>query len=325
MPTKITWATDTWNPIVGCSKISAGCANCYAERMAERQAYMGNKNYLSVINHKAEDLSGENVVNEPQIWYEDWSGTTVFVESALTKPLHWKTPRKIFVNSMGDTFHPSVPFEWIGRIFAVAALCPQHQFMFLTKRAGRMREFREWLGDWNAKPIVHPKDIYGGDRGKYGEKLVNAMLRAIDKFNLRRGAYSTLGGIERLLSNVHLGVTVENQESVSRIADLNWTRAVKKFLSIEPLLPGKLNMRAKMYRDQDGRKNKQWMVRCIDYVFIGCESGSGARLCTLDDIRYVMHQCREAGVKIHVKQIPLNGKCNKNFDEWPPEFQVREV
>lgn len=63
----------------------------------------------------------------------------------------------------------------------------------------------------------------------------------------------------------------------------------------------------------------------LDYAFIGCESGPRARLCTLDDIRYVMQQCTLAGIKRHVKQIPLDGKCNKNFSEWPKEFQVREI
>lgn len=308
MPTKISWADKTWNVVVGCSKASAGCLNCYAERMAIRLRGMGQEQYSSVLWAKhfegAENKKG-------------WNGKTVFVESAITKPLHWRSPRTIFVNSMGDTFHPSVPFEWIVRIFAVAALCPQHQFMFLTKRAGRMREFREWLGDWNAKPILHPKDTYGGDRGKYGEKLVNAMLGAIDKFNLRRRDYSTLGDVERLLSNVQLGVTVENQDNVWRIADLIRTPAAARFLSLEPLLQF-------IDFDQDLYDGRNW-CGLIDYAFIGCESGPKARLCTLDDIRRQIALCRDSEIAVHVKQIPLNGKCNKNFNEWPPEFQVREV
>ena len=284
MGTKISWADESWNPVVGCSKISAGCMNCYAEKMANRLSYMEIKNakagkqrpYTAVIKGKGK-----------------WFGNTVFVESALTKPLHWRKPRKIFVVSMGDLFHESVPFEWIDRIFAVMALCPQHTFMLLTKRAGRMREYVGWRSD---KP-----DIIG--RFNRGQKIDASgyIGKYICGFTNRQWP----------IPNLHLGVTVENQKNVGRIDDLVRTPAAKRFVSFEPLLE---------YIQPLHKELKQ-----MDYAFIGCESGPQARLCDLDDIRYMMQQCRAAGVKIHVKQIPLNGKCNKNFDEWPEEFQTREV
>jgi hypothetical protein len=85
MSSKISWTDQTWNPIVGCSKCSPGCKNCYAERMARRQAFM-----RPVCEYA--DVVGES----------GWNGKTALVKSALTKPLHWKKPRRIFVCSMGD-------------------------------------------------------------------------------------------------------------------------------------------------------------------------------------------------------------------------------
>ena len=108
------------------------------------------------------------------------------------------------------------------------------------------------------------------------------------------------------LPNLHLGVTVENQDNVGRIADLIQTPAAKRFVSFEPLL-GEIAVNPELLLE-------------ITYAFIGCESGAGARLCTLENIDELIGQCQDVGVSVHIKQIPLGGKCNKNFDEWPPEF-----
>ena len=79
-------------------------------------------------------------------FYGKWNGTTHFVESALEKPLHWKKPRTIFICSMGDLFHESVPFEWINKVFSITQKCPQHTFLVLTKRPERMRHYFEYVG-----------------------------------------------------------------------------------------------------------------------------------------------------------------------------------
>lgn len=297
----ISWTDSTWNPVIGCSKISAGCVHCYAERTAGRQANMGNTNYQGVV------------YSERGEWLADWNGKTVFVESALTKPLRWKQPRKIFVCSMGDLFHESVPFGWIDRVMDVVVQCPQHLFYFLTKRAARQREYVEEIV--SGKRILH--QLFG-DRLAVPDSMVNHANRLPPY---------------KMPANLHLGVTVEKQDNVGRIADLEQTPAAGRFVSLEPLLPGlpKVNL----WRHQletlaayaGGRPSSHIKnpTPKLDYAFIGCESGPKARLCSLDDIRYVMQQCRDAGVKVHVKQLPLKGKCNKNFVEWPPEFQVREV
>ena len=111
----IEWTEATWNPVTGCTKISAGCKNCYAERLALRLQAMGNQRYkrgFRVTLHA-------DVVDLPQ---------------------RWKTPRRIFVNSMSDLFHPDVPLWFIRRVFKTMVECPQHTFQVLTKRSDRLEK-----------------------------------------------------------------------------------------------------------------------------------------------------------------------------------------
>lgn len=111
----IEWTESTWNPVTGCSKISPGCAHCYAERMALRLQAMRQANYrdgFKVVMH----------------------------EQALTLPLRWKKPQIIFVNSMSDLFHPEVSLEFIKKVFAVMEQAKHHRFQILTKRAERLGE-----------------------------------------------------------------------------------------------------------------------------------------------------------------------------------------
>ncbi len=112
---KIEWTGSTWNPVTGCTKISAGCKNCYAERIALRLKAMGQPNYRN----------GFRVTIHPHV---------------LEIPFRWKQPRTIFVNSMSDLFHKDVPSEFIERIFDVMRGTPQHRFQVLTKRSTRMLE-----------------------------------------------------------------------------------------------------------------------------------------------------------------------------------------
>lgn len=105
----------TWNPVTGCSKVSAGCKHCYAETMAKRLKAMGVKRYRNEFK----------VTLQPDL---------------LQVPLKWKQPRIVFVNSMSDLFHEDVPLEHIRRVFETMIKCPQHTFQILTKRSGRLRE-----------------------------------------------------------------------------------------------------------------------------------------------------------------------------------------
>ncbi|MDP2209185.1 MAG: phage Gp37/Gp68 family protein [Bacteroidota bacterium] len=113
--TTIEWTETTWNPVTGCKKVSSGCKNCYAERMARRLQAMGQPRYRN----------GFEVTLQPQ---------------ALLEPLRWKRPRLIFVNSMSDLFHQEVPLEFIQKVFSVMNRCSQHQFQILTKHSNRLKK-----------------------------------------------------------------------------------------------------------------------------------------------------------------------------------------
>lgn len=112
---KIEWTEATWNPVTGCSRVSPGCLNCYAERMARRLKAMGQQNYrdgFAVRTH----------------------------EHMLRVPVEWANPRMVFVNSMGDLFHEEVPTAFIRKVFDVMEGTPRHTYQLLTKRPGRLAE-----------------------------------------------------------------------------------------------------------------------------------------------------------------------------------------
>jgi protein gp37 len=117
----IEWTEATWNPVAGCSVISPGCTNCYAMRMAARLAAMGQQKYVNTTR-----ISGGR---------SKWTGKISLDEHSLEAPRKWKVGRMIFVNSMSDIFHESVPLEFLQRIFDVMLDTPQHTYQVLTKRA----------------------------------------------------------------------------------------------------------------------------------------------------------------------------------------------
>lgn len=115
LKTGIEWTQATWNPVTGCTKISPGCKNCYAERMAVRLKAMGNPSYSNGFN-------------------------VTLHNNLLGLPLTWKKPQHIFVNSMSDLFHKDVPVEFIKRVFDVMNMAHWHRFQILTKRTDRLVE-----------------------------------------------------------------------------------------------------------------------------------------------------------------------------------------
>jgi protein gp37 len=132
--TNIEWATDTWNPIFGCTKVSTGCARCYAEKMAVRQVGMARAD-LKAYRGGGRRANYLKVITDGR-----WNDQVVCDESALTDPLYWKKPQRIFVCSMSDLFHESVPVEFIRNVFCVMQICKEHTFMVLTKRPERMAD-----------------------------------------------------------------------------------------------------------------------------------------------------------------------------------------
>lgn len=124
--TQIEWTDATWNPVAGCTVISAGCTNCYAMEMARRLDAMGVEKYQGLTRR-----SGQRTI---------WNGLVREDPAALAIPLQWKRPRKIFVNSMSDLFHQGVSDAFIAQVWAVMRTTPHHNYQILTKRPERMAE-----------------------------------------------------------------------------------------------------------------------------------------------------------------------------------------
>jgi protein gp37 len=118
----IEWTEATWNPVTGCTKVSAGCKNCYAERLAIRLQLMGNERYRNGFR-------------------------LTLHEDVVDLPRSWRSGRMIFVNSMSDLFHRDVPLEFIRRVFETMRECPQHVFQILTKRSERLQKIASGI-DW---------------------------------------------------------------------------------------------------------------------------------------------------------------------------------
>ena len=290
--TGIQWTEATWNPVIGCAKVSAGCKNCYAEKQGYRISRMNPASgYLDVIDQES----------------KRWNGRAKFMPERLDQPLRWQKPRTIFVNSMSDLFHEDVTFEQIAAIFGVMAATPRHTFQVLTKRPQRMREFFEWLSEKANCPETSNVDSL--------TRCIVEAIRTVDKtIHADRTAWP--------LPNVHLGVSVEDQQRADeRIPLLLECPASLRFLSVEPLI---------------GSVDIGQRVSDIDWVIVGGESGPGARECDVSWIRSVVEQCQGTGVPVFVKQLgkvaALDGKPYRtehtkggNPDEWPSGLRVREM
>jgi len=285
MGTKISWTDETWNPVVGCSKVSTGCDNCYAEKMAHRLSHMGQEKYRRVIT----DGKGP------------WNGDTYCDEAVLDKPLHWNNPRKIFVCSMGDLFHETVPFEFIDKVLAAIALYPKHTFQVLTKRPNIMLKYSQ-------------AEIDGVDTRTRIAIIAEHESRLRVDGGGREYAYFDMKLLP--LTNLWLGITAENQKAADkRTPILLQIPAAVRFVSIEPCLGGV---------DLGRFVNLPEPNAILDWVVVGCESGSKRRECKLEWVRNIVQQCRAADVPVFVKQLSINGKVNKDMSEWPEDLQIRE-
>ena len=281
MSTGIEWTEETWNPLVGCSKVSPGCEHCYAIRMAWRLKHIPAMAALYGPVVKKTDGGKLN-----------WTGAINYNEKALMAPLLNKKPTKYFVNSMSDLFHPSVPFEFVDKVFAVMAACPQHVFQVLTKRPERMA----W---W----FKSKKNDY--TNASTEERVFDIGFWELHKDTTRQWP----------LPNVWLGVSVENQKMADeRIPLLLQVPAAVRWLSMEPLLgPVDITSYTKTYGgaplyiyDDD---TEIWPV---DWVVVGGESGHGSRPMHPDWVRMLRDQCVEAKVRFFFKQWGDWAECKSS-------------
>ena len=263
--TGISWTNATWNPIAGCTPVSPGCLNCYAAVMSHRLEGMGQaKKYggLTVLHNKRRIFNGK----------------ISFDEAALVVPLSWKKPRRVFVNSMSDLFHPDVPFEFVDRVFAVMALCPQHTFQVLTKRPERMAEYLQY--------------------SKEGRTTLSFRWKLSDDYeSADPGPEDAIGPFP--LPNVWLGTSCEDQQRADeRIPHLLRCPAAVRFLSCEPLL-GPICLSVK-YNTGAAIHNMNCLVGYggwgdfnrdkykVHWVIVGGESGHGSRPCDIQWIKSIV-------------------------------------
>ncbi|GAX38934.1 phage Gp37/Gp68 family protein [Nodularia sp. NIES-3585] len=287
MTTKIQWCDEVWNPIVGCSRISTGCQNCYAATAAKSPRLQQFKQYETV---------------------NEWDGTVQFVESQLSKPLHWRKPKKIFVCSMADLFHENVPFEWIDQVFAVMHFAKQHTFQVLTKRPQRALEyFTDYLpdvGTWVQIPHL--------------QSSVN-LSRVIP------------------LPNVWIGTSTENQAIADRrIPILMQIPAAKRFLSCEPLLEEIDFVQADIFQKLISDDHEWELVNeYIHWVIVGGESGPNSRPCHVEWIQSIVTQCHSSNTPVFVKQLGSNVYLNQqrfkthdrkggDIQEFPTQLRIRK-
>jgi protein gp37 len=244
--TSIEWTDATWNPVAGCTVLTAGCTNCYAMRLAARLEAMGQEKYAGLTRR-----SGSRAV---------WTGEIRLDEQSLSAPPSWTKPRMVFVNSMSDLFHDKVSIDFIRRVWDVMRQTPQHTYQILTKRPERMAE------------IV-------GARGW------------------------------KLLPNVWLGTSVEDERVLCRLDYLRGVPAVVRFVSFEPLIGSVAG------GDLTG----------IGWAIVGGESGPRAREMKPVWVDEIEAMCRASGTAFFFKQWGgKNKKANgrilrgRTYDEMPP-------
>lgn len=275
--TRIPWAEWVWNPIAGCQKISPGCDNCYAARLAStRLAHQ--KDYAGLA------LNGE------------WSGKVRSLPHKLDEPLHHRKPATIFTCSMSDLFQKNIPFEFIDRVFAIMGLASWHTFIILTKRAERMRDYilsrcEPLSANWQLNAILTNADSKSSTP-KLNKPLPNVWLgvtvesdrhyNRIDYLLLQTPATKRFISYEPALGPVN---NIDEYLNIRRIV-CQQKYQEKAYISgddlcVEPKQPREFSR--------------------IDWVIVGGETGPGARECREEWVQAVYDQCQTAGVPFFFK------------------------
>ena len=279
--TKISYLKETWNFMGGCSPCGMGCLRCWACRQASGRL----KNHPL---YRGLTKDGK------------WTGeirlcTDIGREDLLEKPLHWREPRTIGVQFMGDLF--LAPFEFIDKVALAMSLADQHIYLLLTKRPERaLACHNRWM--------------------------------------------NTSKGNNLFRSNVHLCVSISTQkEEDEKIPILLQIPAAHWFVSVEPMLEkiDLQNVQTRIgeisYVRGSVLEDEQCFSPCraangnsLDSVIIGAESigGNAGRPCNLDWVRALVGQCDAAGVPVHIKQLHIDDKLEKDVNKFPPDLRRQE-
>lgn len=289
----IEWTDATWNPVTGCTEVSSGCDHCYAKTFAER--------WRGTPGHHFEQ--GFDVVLRPE---------------RLDQPLRWRKPRRVFVNSMSDLFHDSVPDLFITRVFEIMEQASEHTFQVLTKRHARMRSF------------VQRREL---DKQEYAAKFDQCPTEEMRNSPAAEYARNRAASPP---ANIWLGVSVEDQKWADiRVPVLLDTPAAVRWLSCEPLL-GPVNLsRWLVSRPAWGPEYPEPTspmgllvqdlvdVPALSWVVCGGESGPGARPMDPNWARSLRDQCEQVKVPFFFKQwgnwVPPSQMPEGTFMSWDVE------
>jgi protein gp37 len=311
---KIEWTDQTANWIVGCTKISAGCAHCYAATSANSARLQQFDQYSKVV-----DGNG------------NWNGHIEFVPKVLDDLLKGKKQRRVFTPSMSDPFHPSVKDGWIDRFIATAYVTPHITYQVLTKRPERMYQYFDELDLRRLVPFVREANDKRGDLTDYRWKLPLPNLHlgvsvenqaAADEripWLLKTPAAKRFLSVEPLLEKVDLSAWMHLRPCPQHLAEkqAGW---------------GHLDCDCQEWR----QKHIANGMPSISQVIVGGESGPGARPFHLEWARSLQQQCQAAGTAFFLKQVggnpflggePLKLKDRKGGDlmELPEDLRIRGV
>lgn len=293
--TSIEWTDMSWNPVRGCSLVSAGCQNCYAMKTAHRF----NKHGM------AYDGLTEIGPQGPR-----WNGTIRLVPELLDEPLHWKKSQRVFVNSMSDLFHEDVPDEFLHEVFAVMAVTPQHTYQVLTKRPERMRSVLSDNDDKLFWALVEGN----------AQRMYSGLHPEADREAISMGL-----AVNGLLPNVWLGVSVEDQAAADeRIPMLLQTPAAVRWISAEPLLGPVYVSHSTLLEGID------WIVvggesgpgaRPCDLSWVRSLKAQ----CQAAQVSVFVKQLGSHPCEVDMNsKIILSDKKGGDLDEWPNDLRVRE-
>ncbi|HEC61881.1 MAG TPA: DUF5131 family protein [bacterium] len=281
--TGISWTDETWNPTVGCSKVSTGCNGCYALKGAWRMAHNPNLKIRAAYAGTVEKRNGKL----------QWTGRVNCLPDRLEQPLHWKKPHRIFVDSMSDLFHPDVPFKFIAKVWNTMFDCgsgdyckQQHIFQILTKRPERALEFAKWM---------------------------KANHRAMDYRNVWLGVsvedQATANERIPILLQTPAAVWWVSMEPLLALTDIRpWLRQYRCRKCWDRGWMGDPSSGCPYCNP--GLEWKSGSViagspkgdQLLNWVIVGGESGPDHRTLDIDWIRQTVEQCKTAGVPVFVKQ-----------------------
>lgn len=318
MSTTIEWCDETWNPTVGCTRVSDGCDRCYAIGVAHRGLSPRHRGLTKVRPPGA---------RRPGV---DWTGDVRLVHEAISRPLRWRKRRRVFVNSMSDLFHERVPDHFIDSVFAVMLITSLHEcrgghtYLLLTKRP------ESALVYLTAPALAERLAKEAGQMMEDGDGWHDAIWNHVREH----------GPTHKL---IHLGVSAEDQAAWDkRVPLLLECPASVRWVSIEPQL-GPIDMRGPVFRRGRIGTGRMWAdaINHLDWIVCGGESGPGARPFDVAWARSIIDQCQEEATPVFIKQLgsqprmrprgkqmvvslTLVDRKGGDPSEWPADLRVRE-